>query len=353
MRATCQPDPRGKPVQILVDTVTDSPADMRAAAHMLNNAANLRDQPKPADYTPSTASPETRQQVANLERVLDKALDRAAAQLVPAGTFGKSPLPADAIAIDMPENFTAPAAAPAVTSAASSPDSAQSAAPAPTTTPNNASPATTTAGDGSSPDTTPRAPAKMGGDWDKDGYPWDARIHSESRALNKDNTWRIKRGVDKALLESVRNELRPPLPNVPAGTTIAGATENPVVDAQVNAAMLANSTPVVPPPPPAVPAADVVSGIATPMPPPPPPAASVSAPGQLPPGYQVGVTVTTFQELMAYKATPAMQAGIVKSTDLMDICKGLGLDGLQQLVPTHKAIPDVAAAIDKRMGLTA
>lgn len=43
---------------------------------------------------------------------------------------------------------------------------------------------------------------------DKNGFPWDARIHTSSRATNADGTWRYKRGADKAVIAQVEGELR-------------------------------------------------------------------------------------------------------------------------------------------------
>lgn len=43
---------------------------------------------------------------------------------------------------------------------------------------------------------------------DKDGLPWDARIHSGNEGLNQDGTWRMKRGVEKDFAARVIAELR-------------------------------------------------------------------------------------------------------------------------------------------------
>lgn len=43
---------------------------------------------------------------------------------------------------------------------------------------------------------------------DADGIKWDARIHSSSRELNKDGTWRKRRGVNTDLVTQVEAELR-------------------------------------------------------------------------------------------------------------------------------------------------
>lgn len=62
---------------------------------------------------------------------------------------------------------------------------------------------------------------------DVNGLPWDERIHSSSRAVNADGSWRAKRGVDSGLVAAVEDELRavavheavsapiPPAPPVP------------------------------------------------------------------------------------------------------------------------------------------
>lgn len=38
---------------------------------------------------------------------------------------------------------------------------------------------------------------------DSEGVAWDERIHSETKNQNKDGTWRLRRGVDKALVDQV------------------------------------------------------------------------------------------------------------------------------------------------------
>lgn len=88
--------------------------------------------------------------------------------------------------------------------------------------------------------------AHAGVELDKNGLYWDERIHSSSKDKNKDETWRAKRGVDKALVPIVEAEIRailaipsgvappavptppaaavpqvPSVPLPPAGTTVA------------------------------------------------------------------------------------------------------------------------------------
>lgn len=93
--------------------------------------------------------------------------------------------------------------------------------------------------DGSQNDNAPEA--------DANGFPWDGRIHSSSKALNKDGTWRYMRGVDKDQVDSIEGEWR---------AKLAAGAENAIP-------AVPSSADVPPPPPP--PPAD-----AAPVPPPPP-----------------------------------------------------------------------------------
>lgn len=95
---------------------------------------------------------------------------------------------------------------------------------------------------------------------DKNGLPWDGRIHSETRSQNADGSWRRKRGVDPKLIESVEAELKgatpatPPAPPTPAAQAPAVVPPPPVA-----------GTPATPPAPPAVKArgmADLSSAVA-------------------------------------------------------------------------------------------
>lgn len=110
----------------------------------------------------------------------------------PAAVFGgEAPKPADAVAPTPP----APVAPVAPTAPAST-------APAPT---------------------TPSSEIVT----DKAGLPWDRRIHSESKSINKtDGLWRTKRGVDPALVAQVEAEHRA-LPPVAASAPVAPVAPTP------------------------------------------------------------------------------------------------------------------------------
>lgn len=53
---------------------------------------------------------------------------------------------------------------------------------------------------------------------DKNGLPWDERIHSSNRAFTNTGEWRRKRGVSGILVEQVEAELRAGLQNQEAAT---------------------------------------------------------------------------------------------------------------------------------------
>jgi hypothetical protein len=67
--------------------------------------------------------------------------------------------------------------------------------------------------------------------------PHDPRIHSDNKGLNKDGTWRKRRGVDAALVAAVEAEMRsriqpgqpgnPPMPHNPNTTVMPPAQQQP------------------------------------------------------------------------------------------------------------------------------
>lgn len=129
-----------------------------------------------------------------------------------------------------------------------------------------ANPGNDHAAPGASTDSTQTSGANAsGGDTvlDKNGLPWDERIHSSTKNRNKDDTWRytrITKEEDKPAFEAlklqVEAELRERMANAPA-VTITGSTPG--------ADTVSDLTSEAPPPPPPIvtPAADA--------PPPPPP----------------------------------------------------------------------------------
>lgn len=70
----------------------------------------------------------------------------------------------------------------------------------------------------------PAAPTSA--DTDKNGLPWDERIHSGNHGKNKDGTWRVRKNLDPAFKEEVESELRGTM-SAPAPTTAAVASLPP------------------------------------------------------------------------------------------------------------------------------
>lgn len=62
---------------------------------------------------------------------------------------------------------------------------------------------------------------------DDSGMPWDKRIHSKNKSKKQDGTWRLLKNVDKALLESVTQELHARMVNSTASSVPAPAVEVP------------------------------------------------------------------------------------------------------------------------------
>lgn len=92
---------------------------------------------------------------------------------------------------------------------------------------------------------------------DSSGLPYDGRIHSSTRAINQDKTWRNKRGVDPALLASVTAELRAAAEPSPEAAFSPPADAIPVPLAQPPVEQQPPAPPAPPiPPPPAAPAGD-------------------------------------------------------------------------------------------------
>lgn len=160
---------------------------------------------------------------------------------------------------------------------------------------------------GASADLTPPPPppsvnapadSTTSGVLDKNGLPWDERIHSSSKNTNQDGTWRYKKGGDLDQRTAVEAELR---------------------------AKLANAE--TPPSPPAPPAADNAADV-PPPPPPPAPAAAADAPPPPPPVVEpqadpapAGVTAAAvFKRVTELKATGQIdQSGIDMALASVDV----------------------------------
>lgn len=105
---------------------------------------------------------------------------------------------------------------------------------------------------------------------DSRGFPWDSRIHSASKALNKDKTWRYRRGVEESTIAKVEAELRgaasqpinsdrtPGVPAVEPKNVLLQDTGLPPVAREELPQVFQQAAPVTPPP--------VAAPVSTPVP---------------------------------------------------------------------------------------
>ena len=165
------------------------------------------------------------------------------------------------------------------------------------------------------PPEPPAAPPSV----DASGLPWDARIHSESKATAADGTWRKRRGVDPELVKQVEAELRG---ESPAAVATPVATEP-------SAAAVSASTPTVADIP-APPAPAVV---------PPPPAAVPQAPAPT----TEAAPARTLTDLSA-----AVAQGKLKMTDLIEQAQAQGCADVVALTNNPLALAAVIAFYDQQ-----
>lgn len=152
---------------------------------------------------------------------------------------------------------------------------------------------------------------------DKDGLPWDTRIHASTQVINADGRWKKRRGVDAAVIVDVERQLHAamaiPSPNAALHTEVAaiGITPPPVAV-------------VTPPPPP--PLADG----AWPFP--------AQSPFAAPPAEQ------TFANLVAY-VTKRVEAQTLTQAHIQGAVTAVGLEKLTLLMPRPDLVPAVWAKL--------
>ena len=202
----------------------------------------------------------------------------------------------------------------------------------------------------SAPITTTLGPASLGAgaasvELDKNGLPWDERIHAGTKTKLKSGEWKAKKQVAPELVASVEAELRarmaagnvasPVAPTVPtpplaspvganSPTTTASPAVAPVTDP---AAVFGGAAPGVPPAP-AIPTA-------------PPVASSVPA---APVASSAVADPTTFEQLMP-RITAAVTAGIMPPTAVGAACAAHGVASVVTLQQSPQFVPLVWATL--------
>jgi hypothetical protein len=197
-----------------------------------------------------------------------------------------------------------------------------------------------------------QAPAPAGVDLDKDGFPWDSRIHAGgAKGKNADGSWRQKRGVDAALVTKVQAELRQ-LMSLPAPEsapfTAAQRAEIPL------APSLANPGPGAPSWLTEIPLAPAYSDIPPPLPPAPPMPPALASAVQDSPSLQelfanvpptgLGDAPLTYEDFLS-RVTPLTTTGQLQLGSLVAACQAVGIPSLQLLASRPDLIPQLWAKL--------
>jgi hypothetical protein len=164
--------------------------------------------------------------------------------------------------------------------------------------------------------------------FDKTGMPWDARIHQKGRSQKKDGTWKLQKGIDTTLVQSVTAELAAKRLPASAASPFSG---KPSSESQATLPLSA------PPPPPDFGTGSVASSVAPP--PPPPPSAATAPP---PPNDG---SVSQFRELLD-KITAGTKAGKLNPIKVAEIVQSHGAPNIMALKGMPNLIPDVSSSID-------
>lgn len=165
-----------------------------------------------------------------------------------------------------------------------------------------------------------------GAEYDSAGMPWDARIHQKAKGKKKDNTWKLIKGIDTAIVQAVTAEL----------AARKGASA-PVSLPPTSTG--SNSMPV--PPVANVPAPPGVSS------------SPASAPVPVPPPPAVGVAGASPYRALIDKITALTKAGKLAPAKVAEICQSHGapslmaLNGMQAQMSARDPGLTVIQAVDK------
>lgn len=166
----------------------------------------------------------------------------------------------------------------------------------------------------------PVTPAS-GVELDKNGLPWDERIHAGTKTKIKSGEWKAKKGVEAALVAQVEAELRARMAAAPAAPAAPVVADPAAVFGAAAPGVPAAPAPFVPPAAPLAPAA--------------PAAPSVSA------------DPTTFEQLMP-RITAAVTAGIIAPTAVGAACAAHGVASVVTLQTNPQFVPLVWATLKQQ-----
>jgi len=147
---------------------------------------------------------------------------------------------------------------------------------------------------------------------DKEGLPWDARIHSSAKTFNADGTWRARRGLPDGYVPQIEAELKK-LMAIPSPQSADGALASTPSAAPVQSAAVQSSAANIPPPP-------------------------------LPPAT-ASPAIQPYLNLMN-KVSSALAGGRISQPQLQKVCDAVGLPNFVSLGTRLDLVPVVAPMID-------
>lgn len=166
------------------------------------------------------------------------------------------------------------------------------------------------------PAVPPAAPPASNVELDKNGLPWDERIHASTKTKIKSGEWKAKKGVDAALVPQIEAELRARVAATPAA--VVGTQPWPFPDPNAALGVAAASAPFVPPAAPLAPAA---------------PAAPLAS-----------ADPTTFEQLMP-RITAAVSTNVLPATAVGQACAHNGVASVVTLQQQPAFVPLVWATL--------
>jgi hypothetical protein len=182
----------------------------------------------------------------------------------------------------------------------------------------------------------PTAPTGPTPSVDKEGLPWDERIHSSSKALVADGTWRRRKAVHDSVYNSVIAELR-----ARQGVAAAPAPVAPPVAPPVVAGPAPVTVPVAPPVAPPVVAAPVAPPVvAAPVAPP----VVAAAPAPVAPPVAPVTQPAAAETIDWPRVCQAMQEAMMRGVDIQKLNAIANARGLPVLA-LGATRPDLHAAL--------